>query len=372
VPEVPRGARKVRQQGSTFYVIGEVRRPLRDTYHWFLKAPWPVSLGGIALAFLVVNFGFAVLFMIVGGVEGSTGSFGDSLSFSVQTMATIGYGVMHPTAATTHGLVIAESMCSIVFSALATGLVFAKFSRATARIGFSAVAVITRHEGKPTLMFRVGNQRGNTIVEAQVHVVAVMTTVTLEGETFYKAIDLPLVRDRQVGMSRGWTVMHEIDERSPLHGLDATALARAELELNISVTGIDDITMQAVHTLHQYTDKEIHIGERFEDTMQLLPDGAYLLDLRNFDRVVPDTVTRPGARARTAPPQPAPDNGRGCAPRITAIRPSGPPRRRRAAGIARGSRGCGRRRSGGASSARRRGRGGRAGRAAARSRRCRP
>jgi len=304
VPEVPRGARKVRQQGSTFYVVGEVRRPLRDTYHWFLKAPWPASLGAIALGFLVANFGFAVLFMLVGGVEGSTGSFADSLSFSVQTMATIGYGVMHPIAATTHAIVIAESMFAIVFSALATGLVFAKFSRATARIGFSAVAVITRHEGEPTLMFRVGNQRGNMIVEAQVHVVAVLTTLTLEGETFYKAIDLPLVRDRQVGMARGWTVMHVVDEQSPLHGLDAAGLARAELELNIAVTGIDDITMQSIHTLHQYTDKEIRLGHRFEDTMQILPDGAYLLDLRNFDRVVPDITPRPGARAPAGPSPP--------------------------------------------------------------------
>lgn len=295
MPELPRGARKVRLLGSTFYVIGDVRRPLRDAYHSFLKAPWPAFLAMIAFAFLLANVGFAVLFMLAGGIEGSTGSFGDSLSFSVQTMATIGYGVMHPTAPGAHAIVIGESMFSIVFSALATGLVFAKFSRATARIAFSAVAVITSHEGKPTLMFRVGNQRGNMIVEAQVHVVAVLTTLTKEGETFYKAIDLPLVRDRQVGMSRGWTVMHVIDEASPLHGLDAAGLARAELELNIALTGIDDTTMQSVHTIHQYTDKDIRVGYRFADTMQVLPDGSYLLDLRNFDRSVPDTTPRASA-----------------------------------------------------------------------------
>lgn len=292
MPEVPRGARKVHQQGSTFYVVGEVRRPLRDSYHWFLKAPWAASLGVIALAFLLANVGFAALFVAIGGVEGSRGSFADSLSFSVETMATIGYGGMHPVAAPAHAAVIAEAIFGIVFTALVTGLVFAKFSRPTARIGFSAAAVITRHEGQPTLMFRVGNQRRNMIVEAQVHVVAVMTTVTLEGETFYKAIDLPLVRDRQVGMTRGWTVMHVIDERSPLRGLDAAGLARAEVELNISVIGIDDITMQSIHTLYQYVDKDIHIGHRFEDTMQPLPDGAYLVDLRKFDRIVPDTTPR--------------------------------------------------------------------------------
>lgn len=308
MPELPRGARKVRQQGTTFYVVGDVRRPLRDAYHGFLKTTWPAFLALIAVAFLVANVGFAGLYMLVGGVEGSTGSFGDSLSFSVQTMATIGYGVMHPVAVAAHATVIGESMVGIVFTALATGLVFAKFSRATTRIAFSTVAVITSHEGKPTLMFRVGNQRGNVIVEAQVHVVAVMTTLTVEGETFYKAIDLPLVRDRQVGMARGWTVMHVVDERSPLHGMDAAGLARVELELYIALTGIDDTTMQAVHTTHQYTDQDIRCGHRFEDTMQPLPDGAFLLDLRNFDRTVPEaTPRRSGTRPEAKLHQPSTD-----------------------------------------------------------------
>jgi len=314
VLELPRGARKIRQQGSTFYVIGDVRRPLRDAYHWFLKTPWPTFLVIIAIAFLVANVGFAGLYMLLDGVEGSTGSFGDSLSFSVQTMATIGYGVMHPVAASAHAIVIGESMFGIVFTALATGLVFAKFSRATTRIAFSKVAVITSHEGSRTLIFRVGNQRGNVIVEAQVHVVAVVTTTTQEGETFYKAIDLPLVRDRQVGMARGWTVMHVIDERSPLRGMDAAGLARAELELNIALTGVDDTTMQAVHTVHQYSDQDIRCGYRFEDTMQSLPDGSFLVDLRNFDRVVPETTPhRAGARPEAKPLQPPierhPDGG---------------------------------------------------------------
>jgi inward rectifier potassium channel len=306
VPELPRSARKVLQQGTTFYVIGDVRRPLRDAYHWLQKTRWSFFLALIGLAFLVANIGFAGLYMVAGGVEGSTGSFGDSLSFSVQTMATIGYGVMHPVAAAAHAVVILESMFGIVFTALATGLVFAKFSRATTRIAFSKVAVITSHEGQRTLMFRVGNRRGNVIVEAQVHIVANMTTTTLEGETFYKAIDLPLVRDRQVGMARGWTVMHVIDDRSPLLGLDAAGLARAELELHIALTGIDDITMQTVHTTHQYTDQDLRCGHRFEDTLQALPGGAFLLDLRNFDRTVPeDTPRRADTRLEAKPLQPS-------------------------------------------------------------------
>jgi inward rectifier potassium channel len=294
---VPPGARKVHQQGSTFYVIGDERQLLRDAYHSFLHLPWSAALGLIAIAFFVFNVAFAFVYLEVGGIEGADGSFTDALSFSVQTMATIGYGVMHPQSNPANGAMIIESMFGIIFTALATGLVFAKFSRPTTRIGYSRSVVITRHEGKRTLMFRIGNRRSNVIVEAQLHVVAMLTTTTAEGELFYKAHDLTLVRDRQVGMTRGWTVMHVIDETSPLYDLDETALAKAECEIYIALTGIDDITMQSVHSMHQYTDKDIRLGFRFEDTLVPLPDGQFLVDLRNFDAVVPDTTPRVSVRA---------------------------------------------------------------------------
>lgn len=294
---LPAGTRKVKQQGSTFYVVGEERQILRDAFHTFLRLPWPASLGLIALAFFVFNMAFAAAYLEVGGIEGANGSFQDALSFSVQTMATIGYGVMHPTSSGANSVMIAESMFGIIFTALATGLVFTKFSRPTTRISFSRNVVITQFEGKRTLMFRVGNRRSNVIVEAQLHVVVVMTTQTSEAETFYKAYDLKLVRDRQVGMTRGWSVMHVIDDTSPLFGLDAAGLALAETEMYIALTGIDNITMQTVHAIHQYTDKDFAIGYRFEDTLQALPDGKFLLDLRNFDATVPDTTPRVSVRA---------------------------------------------------------------------------
>ena len=289
---LPSGARKVRQQGSTYYVVGDERQLLRDAYHTFLHLPWSAALGLIAIAFFVFNIGFAFVYLEVGGIAGADGSFTDALSFSVQTMATIGYGVMHPESNPANGAMIVESMFGIIFTALATGLVFAKFSRPTTRVAYSSNVVITTFDGKPTLIFRIGNRRSNVIVEARLHVVAIMTTVTAEGETFYKSHDLHLVRDRQVGMSRGWTVMHTIDEASPLFGLDATGLAKAELELHVAVTGIDDVTMQSVHSMHQYTDQHVKIGYRFEDTVVPLPDGTFMVDLRKFDAIVPDTTPR--------------------------------------------------------------------------------
>ena len=290
--DLPASARKVTQQGSTFYVIGDQRMLLRDAYHIFLRLRWPASLGLIAAGFFAVNLAFAVVYYLVGGVAGSDGSFFDALSFSVQTLATIGYGAMYPASRAATMIMTLESIVSLVLTALATGLVFSKFARPTTRVAFSRHAVITQHEGNRTLVFRAGNRRSNVIVEATIHVVAVFTTVTAEGKTFYKAVDLPMVRDRQVGMTRGWTLMHVIDAASPLHEVDAARLKQLELELYIALTGIDDVSMQTVHAIHHYTDDEIRIDHHFEDTVLALDNGEFVVDMTRFDAVVPDATAR--------------------------------------------------------------------------------
>ncbi len=295
--DLPAAARKVTQRGSTFYVIGDSRALLRDAYHIFLRLRWPASLGLIAAGVVAVNLIFGGVYFVVGGVAGADGTLFDALSFSVQTLATIGYGAMYPASPAAEGVMMLESIVSLVLTALVTGLVFSKFARPTTRVAFSRNAVITQHEGKRTLVFRAGNRRSNVIVEATIHVVAVFTTVTAEGNTFYKAVDLALVRDRQVGMTRGWTLMHVIDAASPLHGADTERLKQLELELYIALTGIDDVTMQTVHAMHQYTDNQILVDHSFEDILTPLDNGEYVVDMTKFDAVVPDPVTRDSVRA---------------------------------------------------------------------------
>lgn len=156
---------------------------------------------------------------------------------------------------------------------------------------------ITQHEGNRTLIFRAGNRRSNVIVEATIHVVAVFTTVTAESKTFYKAVDLAMVRDRQVGMTRGWTLMHVIDANSPLHEVDTDKLKQLELELYIALTGIDDVSMQTVHAIHKYTDDQIQVDHHFEDTLIPLDNGEFVVDMTRFDVVVPDLAARDSVRA---------------------------------------------------------------------------
>jgi inward rectifier potassium channel len=285
----PPGARRYPQpQGFAFWIVGDQRARLRDAYHTFLRMRWSASLALISIGLLIANLVFATAFYITGGVAGTDGTFVDMFSYSMETLATIGYGVMNPVSPAAHAVMIVEAIFGIIVVALATGLVFTKFSRATARMAFSRFVVITKHDGKQTLMFRCGNMRSNVIVQAQLHVTCSLSRPTAEGRPFYRILDLPLVRDRMSGLRRGWTIMHVIDEASPLYGLDAAGLEKGDLEIEISLTGLDDVTMQTVHSSHLYTFHDVRFGHRLADTMSPLANGDLVLDLTKFDVIEPD------------------------------------------------------------------------------------
>lgn len=290
---VPPGARATRAQagGYNIWVNGAERARLRDAYHMFLRIRWTFAILILAGGFFLINVAFAVVYYFTGGIEGvARHDFFDALMFSVETLGTIGYGVMHPESGPASVVVIVESIAGIITAALITGLMFAKFSRAVARIRFSKNCVICDHDGKRTLMFRCGNQRSNTIVEAKIHVVAsVVKTIEDPSKPFYKLHDLTLIRDRIGGLRRGWLLMHVIDETSPFYGMDAAAMAKAEVELEIAMMGFDDVTVQTVHAMWQYSDKDILHDTRFADTLTLLDNGDMLLDVTKFDDTLPET-----------------------------------------------------------------------------------
>jgi inward rectifier potassium channel len=297
--DIPKGARGVRQQaGYTIWTVGDERAPTRDAFHTFLRMRWSASVLAIAAAVLLINLAFACAYVAAGGIDGArSGSLWDAFLFSVQTLGTIGYGVMHPKSDAANTIMILESITGIIVIAIITGLVFTKFSRPTARVAFSTYAVITPHQGVPTLMLRVGNRRSNLIVDTYMRVSMSRAIVTAEGERFYKLHDLRLVRDRIGGMRRGWTAMHVIDEASPLFGLDAEQLTEAEIELEVSILGIDDVLMQTVYSNHQYTDQQIKFGYRFAETLSTLPNGDLVFDVRNFDVIVPNDPPRDSVAA---------------------------------------------------------------------------
>src|SRR5262245_54406086 len=200
-------------------VIGLESTPLRDLYHLFLRLSWPRALAVLVAAVVAVNAVFGIGYLVVGGIaEARPGSFFDAFFFSSETFATVGYGAMHPVSLAAHVLVTIEATLGLVATALITGLVFAKFTLSTARIAFSRRATIAPMNGVPTLMFRIGNQRANTLVEAQIRLTLSRREITHEGMVFYRMLDLRLARERTPTLTRAWTVLHPILEDSPLHG----------------------------------------------------------------------------------------------------------------------------------------------------------
>jgi inward rectifier potassium channel len=269
-------------------VIGAPRAALRDFYHLFLRAKWSVALAGIVASYVALNATFATAYLWTGGIANARpGSFFDAFCFSIQTMGTIGYGAMFPTGAPANLLMIVESVTSLLVSAVATGLVFAKFSRSTARIAFSETAVIGPMDGVPTLMMRVGNERGNLILEATIRVSLVRTERTREGVQFYRMYDLALTRERSPAMNRSWTVLHPVVPGSPLLDASPESITRDEVELLVTVVGVDDTSMQPVHARHTYYDSEIVWGARHADILAEQPDGTLVVDMRRFHQVVP-------------------------------------------------------------------------------------
>jgi inward rectifier potassium channel len=288
-------------------VRGAPRETLRDTYHFFLRTSWTAALSVIVVVWLGINAVFAAVYLIVGGVASArAGSFWDAFCFSVQTMGTIGYGSMAPTTVAANSVMIVESVTSLIITAVATGLVFSKFSRTTGRIAFSKYATIGPMNGVPTLMIRVGNERRNSILEASIRVSLVRTERLKEGQTFYRLVDLKLMRERSQAVARSWTALHVIDETSPFHGTTPEDLAREEGELLVSIVGTDDTSLQQVHARRRYTTDEILWGARHADVLTEDKDGNLVMDIRKFHETEPTVPTDDFPYPKPAPPAPRP------------------------------------------------------------------
>jgi len=259
---------------------------LRDLSHMVLSLTWPVTLAVILGAYLLINLLFALGYVATGGVTNAApGSLKDAFFFSVQTMATIGYGDMHPQSDAAHVLVVIESMVSLVFTALATGLVFVRFARIRGRVVFSKKVALGVIDGKPHLCVRVGNGRSNRIFDAQFKLLMMRTVTTAEGHTLYRTTELKLVRDTAPSLQRAWNLMHVIDASSPLFGMTPARFTQEQAEISLAVTGTDETTLQAVHGRYVWEAPELAWGTRLDDVVAETKDGNVTMDLRNFDKV---------------------------------------------------------------------------------------
>ena len=261
----------------------------RDPYHLLLTIPWLGFFIVLALGYLTINFLFALAYWAGGDciANARPGSFLDAFFFSVQTLASIGYGAMFPKTLYANAVVTIEAMIGLLGIALMTGLAFARFSRPTARVLFSQFAVISLQDGIETLMFRAANQRRNQILEAQLRVYLLRDEITVEGKSMRRIYDLKLVRSQTPNFMLTWLAMHRIDQSSPLFGMSAQELREKNVNLSIIISGIDETLAQPVHARYVYTPQDILLNAQFTDVFFHTPEGHRHIDYSLFHDVVP-------------------------------------------------------------------------------------
>jgi inward rectifier potassium channel len=274
-------------------IRGEPARAFDDLYHSLVTASWPGLIARIALAFTIANLIFATGYYFDQGIENvHSHDFIDMFFFSVQTMATIGYGKMEPVTLFSNILVSIEALTGLLALALMTGLVFSKFSRPTARIRFTRYAVIGPRDGVNSLMIRAANMRANRIFEASIHVVLARQEITAEGDTIRRLYDLETTRSRSAMFALSWTAVHQIVEGTPLFGATRESIAASEPELIVSIVGLDETFSQTVHARHTFQLDEIIWGARFANVLVLHPDGSRSVDYEHFDDVEMTTLAK--------------------------------------------------------------------------------
>jgi inward rectifier potassium channel len=269
--------------------IGLERAPHKDIYHFILGRTWPTFFLLVAVVFVLANMLFAWLYLAEPGAVTNVrpGSFEDAFYFSVQTLATIGYGGMSPASRYGHLVVAVEAIVGLLMVALITGITFTRFARPTARVLFSDKVVISPRDGVPHVMFRMANWRRNRIVEARLSAVLLVTERTREGDVMRKQIDLPLVRSKTNVFFLTWSAMHLVDEKSPFNGPDAIERLRLQqAELYLGLTGLDETIGQTIHVRKQYTLEDIVPGARFADVLFTADNGTRIIDYRKFHDVV--------------------------------------------------------------------------------------
>jgi inward rectifier potassium channel len=293
---VPRG------RSETLPRIGLKTSWWHDLYHEMNTISWGRFLAIAVAIYLGANVLFACLYLLQPGAIGQAkpGDFGDAFFFSVQTMATIGYGKLTPDTVYANLLVTVQTVLAMLLLALTTGMMFARFSRPTARVLFSNRAIVGRYNGAPVLSFRMANERKNQILQAEVSLSVLRTEKLLEGGTMRRFYEMKLLRSRTPIFALTFQVIHPIDEDSPLFGMTAEDLAAEEAEFVVLVTGIDATVAQTIHARTSYSHEDLLWDHRFADIFGYTEAGQAALDMRRFHDALPLTpAPAPAAGAET-------------------------------------------------------------------------
>ncbi len=276
---------RVRAGQFEFVKLNAKKFDWRDTYHLILTLNWPGFAGFVFGVYLLINLVFAALYMLNphAVAEMSPGSFFDAFFFSVETLATVGYGHMYPETFYGHLIAMLEIMVGMFGLAVITGLIFVRFSRPTARIQFSKVAVIAPFDGVPNLMIRVANLRHQAMVEPEFRMLLFRNTVTAEGEEVRRFRSLKLEFDRLIAFPAVLTVRHRIDEESPLFGMVQNDFQQQDIRVMASIVGIDTVIVAPVQSFADYNHDQIEWHRRFVEIYDQNEEGEWTVDYARID-----------------------------------------------------------------------------------------
>ena len=245
-----------------------------DLYHYLLSISWPRFFILIVAIYFLANLFFAVLYFACGaealdGVHktSSLARFADSFFFSVQTLATIGYGRISPVGLLSNILVAVQAFLGMLTLAIVTGLLYARFSRPTARVIFSNNAIISRYNDQPCFVFRVANERLNQIIEARMTLTLTKNVTSKEGETSRKFYNMKLEYAYSPLFALSWTIRHFIDEHSPMFGMDENQMREDQVAIFASLSGLDESFSQTITARSVFRYDEIVYNKRFKDIL---------------------------------------------------------------------------------------------------------
>lgn len=253
-----------------------------NLYHTVISMSWKEFIGLTLLLYFLSNVFFGLVYSLFGAsalVDTSEvpveNLFLRGFFFSVQTFATIGYGTIHPVGLIPNLLVTVESYYSMIVTALITGIVFARFARPTAKILFSEVAVVAPYRGVEGLMFRMVNGRRNHLIEVEAQVLFARF-VEIDGKVTRRFDFLELERSSVSFFPLAWTVVHPIDDKSPLYGLTEEDLRATDAEILVLLSATDETFAAVVHTRSSYKPSEIKFGSKFKNIYNQVEEGAPL------------------------------------------------------------------------------------------------
>jgi len=266
-----------------------------DLHHHAMVASWPAFFAALGCAFVAINLCFAALYALGDApiANARPGNFLDLFFFSVETIATVGYGDMHPR--TTYGHIVATlgTFTGITSLAVVAGLVFTRFSRPRARLIFARNPIVADHDGQRTLMIRFANARHNIVTDATAKLWMLCTERTAEGTMFRRIRRLDLVRDESPMFALTWTIMHRIDETSPLRGWSLAEFAAGNAVFIVTLSGLDETSNQIVHARKEYAYSEILLDHDYADIIRVDEEGVTRLDYSRFDATNPVGGTAP-------------------------------------------------------------------------------